>query len=184
MRKFILFSITLAIVSLFPVSMQAQHPDNLPKERQTSNKQDNRRVRYQGDVAIEHILNLDDCILGFTGVTTTHGVRIDDMFFFGAGAGCFTWAPLTIIYFEYFDVSLFFSVKGYFPIGRRKKLCVSFDVGENLEPADIYIYPRVGISFLHGKHRQINISVGYQKTSPFSEFDDPGSIGLKVSYSW
>lgn len=78
-------------------------------------------------------------------------------------------------------VPVYTTIKGYYPIGKKVNWFTSLDVGTHIGPMMAYIYPRIGISFLHSRHCRLNISTGCHIA--FADFKDSG-IGLKLSYSW
>ncbi len=170
-----------AALSAFSGRLYANHPDSLQVSRQNVKVRDC-KVRYQGEVAYEFTQLFDDLSFGIAGFTTTHGVRIKEKLFVGVGTGFYSLSAYGLMIPYYVVVvPIYATIKGYYPIGKKVKWFTSLDVGTYIGPMMAYIYPRIGISFLHSRHRQLNISTGCHIA--FADFKDSG-IGLKLSYSW
>lgn len=176
-----MFILMSAVLPAFYGSLYASHPDSLQVTQQNVKVRDC-KIRYQGDVAYEFTQLFDDLAFGIAGFTTTHGVRIREKLFVGAGTGIFSFSAygLMIPYYAVL-VPVYTTLKGYYPIGKKTKLFTSLDIGTYIGPMIAYLYPRIGISFLHSRHRQLNISWGCHIV--FADFKDSG-IGLRLSYSW
>ena len=166
----------------FSGSLYANHPDSLQVSQQNVKVRDC-KVRYQGEVAYEFNQLFDDLAFGMAGFTTTHGVRIKEKLFVGVGTGIFSfYAYWLMIPYYVVVVPIYTTIKGYYPIGKKVKWFTSLDVGTHIGPMMAYIYPRIGISFLHSRHHRLNISTGCHLA--FTDFKDSSGIGLKLSYSW
>lgn len=183
MKGLLLFILIFAVLFNFSERLHAHLPDSLQTTGRV-NKVQSGRIRYQGEVAYEFTQLFDDLAFGIAGFTTTHGVRIKEKLFVGAGTGIFSLSAygLMIPYYVVL-VPVYASVKGYYPLCKKVKWFTSLDIGTYIGPMMVYFYPRTGISFLHSRHRQLNVSLGCQISNLFLDFKDSG-IGLKLSYSW
>ena len=184
MKGLLLFTLMSAALFSFSGNLYANHPDSLQFTRQYDKVKDC-KTRYQGEVAYEFTQLFRDFASGVAGFTTTHGVSIRGKIFVGAGTGLFSLSVcgLMIPYYAVL-VPVYTTVKGYYSIGKKTKLFTSLDIGTYIGPMIAYFYPRIGISFLHNRHRKLSISSGVHIANPFSDFKDSSGIGLRLSYSW
>ena len=208
MKRFLLYSVLFIVGLLSNISLSAQQSDTSQAQLKVVNANIQcpfegnsqiyflslqhrkariyRSTRYKGDIAYEYNYPFKDKLIGIAGLTTSHGVIINDRSFIGAGIGLLFSAPDGIIDQDRAMMPIFVTAKRYFPIGKRyNSLFVSLDAGTYVGPKDTYVFPRVGFSFACKKWRSVDLSVGYQKLFPLFDFgEDSGYAGIKLSYCW
>lgn len=150
-----------------------------------------RGVKYQGDASVGYAFGTGTANFDRFNITTTHGVRINQYLFAGAGSG-FNFYSSDGSHATFMPIYL--SLKGYYPIADNLNLFGSLDFGKGFRVDDnrydndsgLYFYPHVGVEFPIADRFALDFTVGYHHQAVSAEkitvnFD---AVAFKVSFRW
>lgn len=151
-----------------------------------------RGVKYQGDASVGYAFGTGEFNVNRFNITTTHGVRINEYLFAGAGTG-----------FNFYSqdgtsktfMPIYVSAKGYYPLSNNLNLFGSLDLGKGFsvdddedgnEVSGFYFYPHVGIEFPVAGRFGLDCTIGYhhQAISNNGVSINMDAIAFKVSFRW
>lgn len=149
-------------------------------------------IRYQGDASVGYAFGTGKININRFNITTTHGVRINQYLFAGAGTG-FNFYSSNGSSLTFMPV--YVSAKGYYPIAGNLNLFGSFDFGKSFciddddnNTSGFYCYPHVGVEFPIASRFGLDCSIGYHYQSlSVPELDENyamEAIAFKVSFRW
>ena len=125
------------------------------------------KLKYQGELNVGHSFGVgmtENTFDRFT-IETVHGVRLNDYFFIGIGAGWHHYSDVL----DYFSViPIYANAKGYFKLGKINPY-VSFDIGIGIPmgeddngKAGLYISPGIGAGIHVTRWNTLSLLVAYQ----------------------
>lgn len=147
-------------------------------------------IHYQGDASLGYAFGTGKFNVNRFNITTTHGVRINQYLFAGAGTGFNFYSndgeSLTFM-------PVYLSAKGYYPLTDNLNLIGSLDLGKGFcidkdtdDASGFYCYPHVGIEFPIANRFGLDCTIGYhhQSVSKDGISVNMDAIAFKVSFSW
>lgn len=147
-------------------------------------------IHYQGDASLGYAFGTGKLNVNRFNITTTHGVRINQYLFAGAGTGFNFYSndgeSLTFM-------PVYLSAKGYYPLTDNLNLIGSLDLGKGFcidkdtdDASGFYCYPHVGVEFPIANRFGLDCTIGYHHQSVSKEgiSVNMDAIAFKVSFSW
>ena len=139
----------------------------------------NAQSRYSGEVDFGYSLSLDE-VFDQVGVSTTHGISINERLFLGAGVG------VNYAYdIEQVMMPVYANLKGFLPLSEKTSFFASADVGYTIgfdndylggSVSGFYCCPAVGV-----KLNKFKVQVGY---SMLVDYITLGCMQFKVGFAF
>ena len=148
----------------------------------TANAQTFPAVKYSGDINLSYATSTNGVKIKQSNIRTTHGINVNENFFFGMGTGIDMFDIKENNELKY-SIPLYANIKGFLPVSQKTKLFLSLDLGESFGIGDIneakivFMTPMIGSSFKVGEqNKAINLSMGYNYAN-FLTVDENNSDG-------